>query len=126
MIYKNSKRLRALQFRMVSHSGGGAFSLCLEIFINALLFEQLLMHSVILKTLKRFRARKLFMSSQTELKSFHIGLSVIRNIAQIAMLDEEKVLDVNAVQSELQALSWLHKAAPCFPVNGSKVHIKAS
>lgn len=42
------------------------------------------------------------------------------------MLDEEKVLNVNAVQSELQALSWLQKAAPCFPVNGSKVHAKAS
>ena len=81
------------------------------------------MHSVILKTLKRFRARKLFMSSQTELKSFYIGPSVIRNIVQIAMLDDEKVLDVNTVQSELQALSWLHKAAPCFPVNGSKIRI---
>ncbi|KZC05620.1 CDP-diacylglycerol--glycerol-3-phosphate 3-phosphatidyltransferase, mitochondrial [Dufourea novaeangliae] len=63
------------------------------------------------------------MTSQTELKCTYIGSSVIRNITQIAMLDEEKVFAVDMVQPELHTLSWLYKAAPCFPVNGSKIKI---
>ncbi|XP_076234399.1 phosphatidylglycerophosphate synthase 1 isoform X2 [Calliopsis andreniformis] len=59
------------------------------------------MHTVILKTLKRFRTGNLL----------------------IAMLDEEKISEAETIQPELYALSWLHKAAPCFPINGSKIKI---
>lgn len=63
-------------------------------------------------------------NSQAELISFHKGSYVIRNITEIAMLEEEKVFEVETMQPELYSLSWLNKVAPCFPVNGSKVNME--
>lgn len=41
------------------------------------------------------------------------------------MLDEAKYAEVEAVLSqEISNLSWLHKAAPGFPAEGSKVQRK--
>ncbi|XP_043247951.1 CDP-diacylglycerol--glycerol-3-phosphate 3-phosphatidyltransferase, mitochondrial [Colletes gigas] len=81
------------------------------------------MHSAIFKNLKRFHTRKLLISSQTELKSSYTNSSVMRNITQVALIDEEKIFQVNTMQSELHTLSWLYKTAPCFPINGSKIKI---
>lgn len=46
----------------------------------------------------------------------------IRRKVEIAMLDDEKLrdLDIHA-QEEFNSLSWLRTVAPAFPVNGSKV-----
>lgn len=72
----------------------------------------------------RFHAAKIIFKSQVNLKSYRsLGFFVSRSKAQIAMLDEEKILDVETAQSDLQALSWLTRAAPCFPIHGSKVTI---
>lgn len=41
---------------------------------------------------------------------------------QIAMLDDEKLRDLDIpAQEEINLLSWLRTVAPAFPVNGSKV-----
>ncbi|XP_053980299.1 CDP-diacylglycerol--glycerol-3-phosphate 3-phosphatidyltransferase, mitochondrial isoform X2 [Hylaeus volcanicus] len=71
----------------------------------------------------RFHTRKPLMYSQTELKSICINSIATRSISQIAMVDEEKDFEVEIMQSELHTLSWLYKAAPCFPINGSKIKI---
>ncbi|XP_076293454.1 phosphatidylglycerophosphate synthase 1 isoform X2 [Lasioglossum baleicum] len=78
------------------------------------------MHSVIWTSLKRFPSTKLLISNNTNLKSYNGSL--VRNI-QIAMLDEEKIFEVEMAQSEFHTLSWLYKAAPCFPVNASKITV---
>ncbi|XP_017884472.1 CDP-diacylglycerol--glycerol-3-phosphate 3-phosphatidyltransferase, mitochondrial isoform X2 [Ceratina calcarata] len=76
------------------------------------------MRSLILKTIKRFCTKKL--SSQTELK-FSCS-SVVRDIAPITMVAEEKDVDYETVHPE-HTLTWLHKSAPCFAINGSKIKI---
>jgi len=48
--------------------------------------------------------------------------SFIRRKVQTAMLDDEKLRDLNiTTQEEINSLSWLRTVAPAFPVNGSKV-----
>ncbi|XP_011695409.1 PREDICTED: CDP-diacylglycerol--glycerol-3-phosphate 3-phosphatidyltransferase, mitochondrial isoform X2 [Wasmannia auropunctata] len=43
---------------------------------------------------------------------------------QIAMLDDEKLRDLDVpAQEEINSISWLRTVAPAFPVNGSKVTI---
>ncbi|XP_043523660.1 CDP-diacylglycerol--glycerol-3-phosphate 3-phosphatidyltransferase, mitochondrial isoform X2 [Frieseomelitta varia] len=81
------------------------------------------MHSVILKTVKRFHTRKLLISIQPELKFSSSPIS--KNITSITMTmtDEEKDLKLETIQSEFCTLTWLYKSAPCFPVNGSKIKI---
>ncbi|XP_031837297.1 phosphatidylglycerophosphate synthase 1 isoform X2 [Nomia melanderi] len=81
------------------------------------------MHGVICKALKRFHSKKLLMNNHTDFKSSYKALFVTKNITQIAILDEEKVFNIDMVKPELHTLSWLYKAAPCFPVNGSKIKI---
>lgn len=76
------------------------------------------MHSLIGKNLKRFRTEKLLMNDIRELK-----FSCSSVITNISMLAEEKELEVETVQPEVNVLSWLYKSAPCFPINGSKIKI---
>lgn len=40
-----------------------------------------------------------------------------------AILDDEKITEFETVRVENGSLAWLHKAAPAFPVDGSKVYI---
>ncbi|XP_034180645.1 phosphatidylglycerophosphate synthase 1 [Osmia lignaria lignaria] len=79
------------------------------------------MHSLIAKNLKRFHTKKLLINEQTELR-FSCS-PVTTNITQISMLAEEKDLELETVEPEFHTLSWLHKSAPCFPINGSKIKI---
>lgn len=48
---------------------------------------------------------------------------IVRCKMHAAMLDDEKITDFEAVQVESSSLAWLHKAAPAFPVDGSKVFV---
>ncbi|XP_014477237.1 PREDICTED: CDP-diacylglycerol--glycerol-3-phosphate 3-phosphatidyltransferase, mitochondrial isoform X2 [Dinoponera quadriceps] len=81
------------------------------------------MHSSALRIFKRFREPKL-LNVAIEAKTHYISSLFARNKAQIAMLDDEKLRDLNlSVQQEINMLSLLHTMAPGFPVNGFKITI---
>ncbi|XP_076764938.1 CDP-diacylglycerol--glycerol-3-phosphate 3-phosphatidyltransferase, mitochondrial-like isoform X1 [Xylocopa sonorina] len=79
------------------------------------------MLSFILKTAKRFYTRKTLASSQTELK--FSSSCVAKDIIPVTMTAEEKDLDLEIAHPEHHTLTWLHKSAPCFATNGSKIKI---
>lgn len=60
---------------------------------------------------------------QTYLKPYRINLFIIRNRAQITVLQEDKLLEVEMLHPKVENLCWLHKVAPGFPINGSKVKL---
>lgn len=72
-----------------------------------------------------FRLRKpKLLNAATEAKVRYIDFLFTRSKAQIAMLDDEKLRDMDvSTQQEINILSWLHTMAPAFPVNGSKVKL---
>ncbi|XP_032674164.1 CDP-diacylglycerol--glycerol-3-phosphate 3-phosphatidyltransferase, mitochondrial [Odontomachus brunneus] len=81
------------------------------------------MHSSALQIFKRFHKPKL-LNTATEAKVRYIDFLFIRSKTQIAMLDDEKLRDMDvSTQQEINILSWLHTMAPAFPVNGSKITI---
>ncbi|XP_025152893.1 CDP-diacylglycerol--glycerol-3-phosphate 3-phosphatidyltransferase, mitochondrial isoform X2 [Harpegnathos saltator] len=64
------------------------------------------------------------LNTAVEAKVRHIDLLVARNKAQIAMLDDTKLRDLDIpLQQEINMLSWLYTVTPAFPVNGSKITI---
>jgi len=68
----------------------------------------------------RFHEPKL-LGTAVEIKTC-IDSLFIRHKMQIAMLDDEKLRDLDSsAQEEINLLSWLRTVAPAFPVNGSKV-----
>lgn len=87
--------------------------------INIAFIDIFQKHEVHLKLIFRFHTKKLLINEQTELR-FSCS-PVTTNITQISMLAEEKDLELETVEPEFHTLSWLHKSAPCFPINGSKV-----
>ncbi|XP_018366936.1 PREDICTED: CDP-diacylglycerol--glycerol-3-phosphate 3-phosphatidyltransferase, mitochondrial [Trachymyrmex cornetzi] len=80
------------------------------------------MHSSALRIFRRFHEPKL-LGTAAEVKTC-IDLIFIRHKVEIAMLDDEKLRDLDiSTQEEINLLSWLRTVAPAFPVNGSKVTI---
>lgn len=73
------------------------------------------------RILKRCNGLKL-VNFQTYLKPHRINLFIARNKVQITMF-EEKFLELEILRSKVDDLCWLHKVAPGFPVNGSKITI---
>ncbi|XP_001605516.1 CDP-diacylglycerol--glycerol-3-phosphate 3-phosphatidyltransferase, mitochondrial [Nasonia vitripennis] len=71
--------------------------------------------SICVKSLRRF--------PRTKLRRQKVLTCIVRCKMHAAMLDDEKITDFEAVQVESSSLAWLHKAAPAFPVDGSKVTI---
>lgn len=58
-----------------------------------------------------------------EVETCYTRLLLARHKMQIAMLDEEKLRDLDThVQQEATSLSWLCTMAPAFPMNASKVN----
>ncbi|XP_077258311.1 phosphatidylglycerophosphate synthase 1 [Temnothorax americanus] len=80
------------------------------------------MHSSALRIFRRFHELKL-LGTAAEVRTF-IDSLFIRHKVQTAMLDDEKLRDLDIpAQEEVNPLSWLHTVAPAFPVNGSKITI---
>ncbi|XP_050461494.1 CDP-diacylglycerol--glycerol-3-phosphate 3-phosphatidyltransferase, mitochondrial isoform X1 [Cataglyphis hispanica] len=81
------------------------------------------MHNSTLRILKRFCKPKL-LGTATKVKSRCTDPLLVRHKAQIAMLDGEKLREMDvSTQQEMSPLSWLRTVAPVFPVNGSKITI---
>ncbi|XP_023287829.1 CDP-diacylglycerol--glycerol-3-phosphate 3-phosphatidyltransferase, mitochondrial isoform X2 [Orussus abietinus] len=81
------------------------------------------MHKSLGKIAKRLYGPRLLFSCQVNAKVRSVSLCAARRKVHIAMLDEEKIRDVEVVNPEINGLSWLHGAAPGFPVRGSKITI---
>ncbi|XP_015595297.1 CDP-diacylglycerol--glycerol-3-phosphate 3-phosphatidyltransferase, mitochondrial [Cephus cinctus] len=81
------------------------------------------MHHTILRSLKGIHGSKVAFGGQVDLRPNSVNLCIARCKIQIAMLDEEKLSAIEMTHSEINSLSWLHKASPGFPVDGSKVTI---
>lgn len=79
------------------------------------------MHNSVRRFLKRFQP-KLTYTDQVSLRR-NVNLAILRYKVQLTMLDDEKFADVEVISPEINNLSWLHKVAPGFPVNGSKITI---
>ncbi|XP_046433803.1 CDP-diacylglycerol--glycerol-3-phosphate 3-phosphatidyltransferase, mitochondrial [Neodiprion fabricii] len=82
------------------------------------------MKHLILRTLKRFYNLKntrgnLLLNPRPNASSTCIA----RCKTEIAMLDDEKYVEVEATSCEMNSLTWLHKASPGFPTNGSKITV---
>ncbi|KAL2740823.1 hypothetical protein V1478_000964 [Vespula squamosa] len=74
------------------------------------------------RILKRCNGLKL-VNLQTYLKPYRINLFIARNRTQITILQEDKLLEIEMLHSKVDNLCWLHKVAPGFPINGSKITI---
>ncbi|TGZ47958.1 CDP-diacylglycerol--glycerol-3-phosphate 3-phosphatidyltransferase, mitochondrial [Temnothorax longispinosus] len=80
------------------------------------------MHNSALRIFRRFHEPKL-LGTAAEVRT-SIDSLFIRHKVQTAMLDDEKLRDLDIpAQEEVNPLSWLHTVAPAFPVNGSKITI---
>ncbi|KAJ8667440.1 hypothetical protein QAD02_009103 [Eretmocerus hayati] len=71
--------------------------------------------SVCSRTLKRFPKQKV--------KSLKSSVCVIRCKMQAAILGDENIAEIEGIHYESNSLTWLHKCAPAFPIDGSKVTI---
>ncbi|EZA62629.1 CDP-diacylglycerol--glycerol-3-phosphate 3-phosphatidyltransferase, mitochondrial isoform X2 [Ooceraea biroi] len=81
------------------------------------------MCSLALRIFKRFHEPRL-LGVTAEVKTCFVRSLFARHKMHIAMLDEEKLRDVDIhMQQEAISLSWLCTVAPAFPVNGSKITI---
>lgn len=80
------------------------------------------MHNAALRCLKRLHGAKQILSHKTDTRSRGINLLIMRGRFHIAMLDEEKICEMETAHSDLNSLSWLHTTSPTFPINGSNVN----
>ncbi|XP_058809123.1 CDP-diacylglycerol--glycerol-3-phosphate 3-phosphatidyltransferase, mitochondrial isoform X3 [Phymastichus coffea] len=70
---------------------------------------------ICVKSLRRFLNSKL--------RRHKLSISIIRCKMHSAALEVEKISDIEIVQVESTSLTWLHKVAPAFPIDGSKIKI---
>lgn len=58
---------------------------------------------------------------RSKLRRLKLYSNVLRCKMHSAVLEAEKITDMESIQVESTSVAWLHKVAPAFPVDGSKV-----